>query len=217
MTATVHECRQALPVSLEGAAPSAQPAEPQRVVRSSDSLLVVATAPQRRGGSLLLFFEPARLLPVVLAASCLLSACDDESAGELDASMAGADSSPAPDSTPAAPDSAPAAPDMARSIVLGDIRVRVESSEGFDGTLRVGAFLHAPPDGPPLALERTVSPTFPVDLVLRGLEPNTYFVVAALDLDPPSPTLPGSEDPTEFSEAVVVRGDDVHDVVVSVR
>lgn len=100
-------------------------------------------------------------------------------------------------------------PDSGPPLALGDIEVTVEADvERFAGRLSVGAFLSETPTSPPLAQAREMAPTFPLEVTLRGLEPGRYWVIAVLDADPPSPTLPGPEDRSVTSMAVDVRGDD---------
>ena len=130
-----------------------------------------------------------RLLPVALVLA--LVGCDD--------------GSPEPDAGSPEPDAG------STPLLLGDVDVTVTADlPSFEGRVQVGAFRNMVPIAPPLAIARETDPTFPLEVRLRGLEPGTYWIVGIVDYDPPSATLPGSEDYTSTApEPVVVMGDDL--------
>lgn len=97
---------------------------------------------------------------------------------------------------------------------LADINVTVHYTGKLEGTLIVGAFLEFPVMSGPLAFVSIDTPTFPAVVRLRDLEPNTYYAVAVLDVEPASPTVPGPEDLLVGSDALTTNG--VDDVAVEV-
>lgn len=103
---------------------------------------------------------------------------------------------------------APGVDAAASPAALGKLRVTVRYGGALSGALGVGAFAQNPPMGPPLAFERIPTPAFPATVELRGLEAGRYFVIATLDVDPRSPTVPGPEDPTGASPQMRFEGDE---------
>jgi hypothetical protein len=116
-----------------------------------------------------------------------LAACDGPGTPvELDAAV------------PPPPD---AAPDASRAT---RIEVTIEYGGAVEGTLLAAAFRDFPPQGPPVAVIQQAAPTFPAALVLDDLEPATVHVLGLLDAEPASPTQPGPEDLTAWSEALAL-------------
>lgn len=62
------------------------------------------------------------------------------------------------------------------------------------GKLVVAAFKTWPSNNAPETFTTITSPTYPQAYELEDLDPGEYYVFAFVDVDPPSPTLPGSED-----------------------
>lgn len=86
---------------------------------------------------------------------------------------------------------------------------RIEASVTYRGaamgTLVVAAFPSMPPMGAPTSFVQKATPSFPATLVLDTVEPGTtLYVLAMLDVAPPSPQQPGPEDRTVWSAAVNV-------------
>ncbi|MCA9674736.1 MAG: hypothetical protein H6708_28835 [Kofleriaceae bacterium] len=112
-----------------------------------------------------------------------------------------------PDATVATPDAVPVAVDAAPPD--GAPAARVEATIGYDGaaegTLLLAAFTSVPPSGGPIGFAQASSPTFPATLTLEDLAPQTLYVLAMLDVPPASPTQPGPEDLTVWSDALEVE------------
>ncbi len=85
---------------------------------------------------------------------------------------------------------------------------RIEASVAYagdaEGTLVLAAFASLPPMGGPMGLAQVAAPAFPQALVLDALAPGEAHVIAILDVAPASPTQPGPEDLTVWSEPLVL-------------
>jgi hypothetical protein len=127
---------------------------------------------------------------------------DDEVVTPVDA--AALDAAP-PDAVVVPPDAAPGA--------------AIEATVAYDGaavgTLIVAAFTSFPPSGPPVAVAQQATPAFPVTVSLDGLEPATLHVLALLDVAPASPTQPGPEDLTSWSEPLEIEVGDVEAITLT--
>lgn len=124
----------------------------------------------------------------------LLVACGDRDP------VVGIDAAPPPDADVVAPPDA-ATPDASTA---PRVEVTIEYAGAAEGTLLAAAFTSFPPQGPPGAFAQDSSPVFPDTLVLEGLEPSTVYVLGFLDVDPPSPTQPGPEDLTVWSDGLTL-------------
>ncbi len=131
---------------------------------------------------------------LLLGVSLLVAACADDPPTTID---------------PTPPDAAATSPDAASDAAAApQIAVTVEYAGTARGTLIVAAFASFPPQGPPLAFAQDASPTFPAVLGLDGVPAGTAYVLALLDVAPASPTQPGPEDRTAWSEAVELEDDE---------
>lgn len=84
---------------------------------------------------------------------------------------------------------------------------RIEATVAYAGTaagtLVVAAFTSMPPMGPPAAFGQRTAPNFPATVELEGLAAGaTAYVLATLDVAPPSPQQPGPEDRVVWSSAL---------------
>jgi hypothetical protein len=133
---------------------------------------------------------------VVLGLAAVAGCGSDEGGGDDDPAPADAT---VPDAVAVdamgAPDGAPAA----------RIAATVEYSGIAVGTLILAGFTSFPPQGPPVSFAQDSTPSFPASLELTDLEPQTLYVLALLDVAPASPTQPGPEDLSAWSEALVVE------------
>ena len=89
---------------------------------------------------------------------------------------------------------------------------RIEAAVAYggtaEGTLIVAAFPSMPPMGAPTAFVQKATPAFPATLVLDTVQAGTkLYVLAMLDVAPPSPQQPGPEDRTVWSAAVDVASE----------
>jgi hypothetical protein len=89
---------------------------------------------------------------------------------------------------------------------------RIEASVTYagaaQGTLVVAAFPSNPPMGAPADFVQKSAPTFPATLELDTVEPGAkLYVLAMLDVAPPSPQQPGPEDRTVWSAALDVAAE----------
>lgn len=115
--------------------------------------------------------------------------------------LSGACGSDAPPVGAARPDGGAAGP-MADAAprARASVRATVRYAGAKSGPLGVGVFASNPPMGPPLAFQRVASPIYPAGVTLEGVSPGAaVYVVATIDVDPASPTVPGPEDPTGAS------------------
>lgn len=96
------------------------------------------------------------------------------------------------------------------------IEATVTYEGSAEGTLVVAAFASVPPSGAPMAFAQESAPAFPATLALDELEPGTtVYVLALLDVDPPSPQQPGPEDRTAWSDAVTVAAEGATSVALT--
>lgn len=76
------------------------------------------------------------------------------------------------------------------------------------GKLVVAAFKTWPTNSAPETFTTITSPAYPQAYELEDLDPGEYYVFAFVDVDPPSPTMPGTEDvrSTPTTPVQVVEG-----------
>ncbi|GAC1353240.1 MAG: hypothetical protein NVSMB1_24640 [Polyangiales bacterium] len=92
---------------------------------------------------------------------------------------------------------------------LFNVHVSYDYKGSQMGKFGVGAFLHNPPDGAPLAFVRLGNVKFPGKVDLRGLEPGSFYVSAVLDVPPDDPTIPGPEDLVATSPLLTLDNHDL--------
>jgi len=136
------------------------------------------------------FRQEATMKHAILMACGLMAACsDDEQAPAIDAATAEIDAA-----VEAEPDAAAA----------GRIAATVTYEGSAEGTLLVAAFTSFPPAGAPTGFAQEATPLFPETLAVEALPPGDIYVLALLDVPPASPTQPGPEDLTAWSEALTL-------------
>jgi len=157
-----------------------------------------------------MLFRETMLIRIALATVALTAvACTSH-----DASTGGSGPATSADASATASDAQPDT-DPPADLVLADVEVTVAYTGADNSPLVVGAFASNPPSGAPVAHVRIDKPTFPRKVKLRDVEKGTWYIIALLDHDPPSPTIPGDEDPTVTAPALTVVDDTMQHVTIS--